>query len=96
MELQSVWGTGFCMGSVAVKNTGNQAVLGWELTFDLPNATIASDWSGSASRSGDRVTVIPPNWGRKIAAGATVRTYGFCANGDANSAQPKNIKASTK
>jgi hypothetical protein len=44
-------------------------------------SAITSSWSGTAVRSADVVTVTPPDWAGRIAAGARSTSFGFCASG---------------
>ena len=77
----STWSSGFCR-STKITNTGTTNVNTWKLTFTLPpGAAISSSWNGTVAKNGSTITVTPPSWGAKIAAGKTVSVFGFCASG---------------
>jgi len=81
MARDSRWATGFCR-SFTVRNAGTADAGTWTLSFRLPaGSRIRDSWNGSVARSGDVVTVTPPSWAERIAAGASVRAFGFCAEG---------------
>lgn len=75
---QSDWNTGYCY-VFQIRNSGSQAITGWNLRFQLQNATIASHWSGSLSQSGSQVTVQPLTWNQTVFPGQMFEV-GFCAN----------------
>jgi hypothetical protein len=77
----STWAGGFCR-SFKVANSGIVTSTGWKLTFTLPSTVaITQSWSGSATRSGNTVTVTPETWAAKVAPGPGAASFGFCASG---------------
>ncbi len=77
----STWETGFCR-SFTVRNTGPAQATSWTLSFRMPAGSRLRDtWNGTAVQSGDRVTVTPATWSQRIAPGASVSAFGFCADG---------------
>lgn len=78
LRTDSQWPTGYCQTAI-IRNTSTVNATSWTLTFDLPSGhTISQSWSGTATRSGNTVTVRPASWGAAIAAGQTRSDFGFC------------------
>ncbi len=78
LRTDSQWPTGYCQTAI-IRNTSTVNATSWTLTFDLPSGhTISQSWSGTATRSGNTVTVRPASWGATIAAGQTRSDFGFC------------------
>ncbi|WP_405579634.1 glycoside hydrolase family 48 protein [Streptomyces sp. NBC_01190] len=70
----SDWGSGFT-ANAKITNVGTAAISGWTLTYAYTgNQTLQSGWNGTWSQSGHNVTVVAPDWGKTIAAGANVTT----------------------
>jgi len=77
----STWTGGFCR-SFKITNSGGKSSTNWKLTFTLPSSVkITDSWSGTATRSGNVVTVTAPSWAASIAPGTSVAAFGFCASG---------------
>jgi cellulase/cellobiase CelA1 len=74
------WNTGFT-AAVTVTNTGDTAVNGWTLTFDLPaGQRVSQGWSAQWSQSGATVTAKNASWNGALGA-ATRTTFGYLGNG---------------
>jgi len=87
----STWTGGLCR-SFKIANAGTTSSRSWKLTFTLPSSVkITDSWSGSATRSGNLVTVTAPSWAASVAPGASVAAFGFCASG---SGEPSAISVS--
>lgn len=82
------------MDSAIVVNHGSDSASGWTLEFDLPNATITSDWNGTVARDGDHFTVTPAGWAATVPAGGSSQSYGFCASGSGDAALPTGMSVS--
>jgi hypothetical protein len=77
----STWASGFCR-SFKIANSGGKSSTNWKLTFTLPSSVkITDSWSGTATRSGNVVTVMAPSWAASVAPGTNVAAFGFCASG---------------
>ena len=88
----STWDTGYCR-SFTVRNAGTSEVASWRLGFTLPaDAAIRDSWNGTIARSGNQVTVTPAAWASRIAPGASVSAFGFCAAG---TTEPAGVVATT-
>jgi cellulase/cellobiase CelA1 len=70
------WQGGFT-ANVTVANTSSTALNGWTLTFTFPgDQKITSAWNGTASQSGENVSVTNVSYNGQIpAAGST--SFGF-------------------
>ena len=93
----STWAGGFCR-SFKVANSGSATSTGWRLTFTLPSTVaITQSWSGSATRSGNTVTVTPEAWAAKVAPGSGSASFGFCAsgNGEPTAVAVREVASST-
>jgi O-glycosyl hydrolase len=80
------WPGGFT-ANVTIANTSSTAINGWTLTFTFPgDQKITNAWSGTATQSGENVSVTNVNYNAAIpAAGST--SFGFqgtWANSDAS------------
>ena len=81
MKKDSTWNGGFCR-SFTVANAGTRVSTNWKLVFTLPaSVKITDSWSGTASRTGNIVTVMAPSWAAAIGPRASVAAFGFCATG---------------
>ncbi|WP_344956101.1 endo-1,4-beta-xylanase, partial [Actinomadura miaoliensis] len=70
------WNTGFT-AAVTITNTGNTAINGWTLTFDLPaGQRVSQGWSAQWSQSGATVTAKNASWNGALAPGAAT-SIGF-------------------
>jgi cellulase/cellobiase CelA1 len=87
----STWSGGYCRGFV-VQNTGATGVgAGWRLQFTLPaGAQITKSWNGASSRSGNTVTVTPPDWAALLPAGVSANPFGFCAS--SSGGEPSDVQ----
>jgi O-glycosyl hydrolase len=71
---QSQWAGGFVAG-VMITNTGTSAVNGWTLKFNFGgDQQITSTWNGTATQSGENVTVTNASYNASIAPGGNVST----------------------
>ncbi len=69
---QNDWGSGFT-GAVSIKNTGNQPINGWTLTWTWAgNQHIIQSWNSNYTQSGQNVTLTNAAWNGTINAGATL------------------------
>jgi endoglucanase len=81
VKKDSTWNGGLCR-SFTITNTGTRASTNWKLRFTLPaSVKITDSWSGTASRSGNVVTVTAPSWAASVAPRTSVAAFGFCATG---------------
>ena len=70
------WGDGF-NGAVTVRNSGDQAITGWTVTFTFPgNQRVTNGWAGVWSQTGAAVTVRNADWNGALAPAAST-TAGF-------------------
>ncbi|MFC8392203.1 glycoside hydrolase family 11 protein [Streptomyces sp. NPDC057238] len=80
----NAWNNGF-NGEVTI-TAGNGGVTNWSVPMTLAgNQTIASLWNGTASRSGNVVTVTPAGHNRTLGAGQST-SFGFTVNGPSSPA----------
>jgi GH18 family chitinase len=72
------WGTGYC-ASIAVTNTASTKAVRWSV--DVPNivGTVGNLWGGKYTMQGTTMHLSGPDWNPDLAAGATNRDAGFCA-----------------
>ena len=82
---QSQWAGGFVAG-LTITNTGSSAINGWTLGFTFPgDQKITTAWNGTATQSGENVTITHASYNGSIAAGAntSVGFQGTWASSDA-------------
>jgi endo-1,4-beta-xylanase len=80
------WQSGY-NGQVTVK-AGSAALSSWTVTLTLPSGQqLASTWNGTATTSGQVVTVRPVGWNSSVAAGAST-SFGFTVNKNGSNADP--------
>jgi glucuronoarabinoxylan endo-1,4-beta-xylanase len=73
---QSQWAGGFVAG-VTIANTGSPQINGWTLKFTFPgDQKITNAWSGTATQSGENVTITNASYNAAIPPGGTV-SLGF-------------------
>ena len=73
---QSQWGGGFVAG-VTITNTGTSAISGWTLKFTFPgDQKITNAWNGTATQSGEAVTITNASYNGTIAPGGNT-SLGF-------------------
>jgi len=73
---QSQWGGGFVAG-VTITNTGSSAISGWTLKFTFPgDQKITNAWNGTATQSGEAVTITNASYNGTIAPGGNT-SLGF-------------------
>ena len=83
----SQWGGGF-VASVTVTDTGTAAISGWTLKFTFPgDQQITSAWSGTASQSGQNVTITNASYNASIAPGGST-SLGFQGTWNTSDAAP--------
>jgi O-glycosyl hydrolase len=85
---QSQWAGGFVAG-VTVANTGSSAISGWTLKFSFPgDQQITNSWNGTASQSGENVSITNASYNGSIAPGSSVSLgfQGTWTNSDATPA----------
>ena len=81
----SQWAGGFT-ASVTITNTGTAALNGWTLKFTFPgDQHITNAWNGSASQSGENVTITNASYNGTIAPGGNTSAgfQGTWTNSDA-------------
>jgi Cellulose binding domain/Glycosyl hydrolases family 11/Putative Ig domain len=81
----SQWTGGFTAG-VTINNTSSSAINGWTLKFTFPgDQHITSSWNGTASQSGEAVTITNASYNGAIAAGGntSIGFQGTWTNSDA-------------
>jgi hypothetical protein len=72
----STWSGGYT-ANFTITNPGPAAVNGWTLTFTLPSgATMVNSWNGTASISGNVVSVTNASWNGSLGSGASAN-FGF-------------------
>ncbi|MFF4273428.1 glycoside hydrolase family 9 protein [Streptomyces sp. NPDC001536] len=70
-KVENAWSDGFT-ATVTVKNTGQSAVDGWQLTWSYPGGQrVTSAWNATVAQSGAAVVARNVDWNRAIAPGAT-------------------------
>lgn len=88
----SEWGSGYCY-VFTITNTGDQPAPTWELTFDVTQFSIYSNWNGDYDLQGGTYTVTPENYNRNIPPGGSVNDIGYCANKTGTPFLPENLQA---
>ncbi len=81
----SQWAGGFVAG-VTIANTGTSAISGWKLGFTFPgDQKITNAWNGTATQSGETVSITNASYNATIAAGSStsVGFQGTWASSDA-------------
>ncbi|WP_286217212.1 cellulose binding domain-containing protein [Paraoerskovia sediminicola] len=74
--VHGVWPGGF-NAQVTLKNTGDEAVEGWELGWHLDSGeSVAKHWSADVAQDGDRVSASNLSWNRVVEPGQSV-TFGY-------------------
>ncbi|MGW6458851.1 cellulose binding domain-containing protein [Streptomyces sp. NPDC055078] len=77
----SAWAGGYT-GQYVITNDTGRTKSDWTLEFELPaGTTIGSLWNGEHTTRGQRVTVKPPSWKKRLGPGASV-TVGFVTRAD--------------
>jgi hypothetical protein len=75
----SNWGSGF-QANVAI--TADEAIDGWELTWDFPTGTrVSNAWNVDWSQSGTAFTGSDVGWNATVASGQTREVFGFIGSG---------------
>jgi cellulase/cellobiase CelA1 len=86
-RVKNTWSGAF-HGELVVTNTGTTTHTGWTLQFAFPgNQVISSMWNGSASQTGNQVTVTPVAWYSPLPPG-TNASIGFVASFTGPNASP--------
>ena len=84
----SQWPGGFT-ANVTIADTGSSPVSGWTLGFTFPgDQQITSSWNGTASQSGEKVTIANASYNGSIAAGGGSVTIGFQGTWTSSDAAP--------
>ncbi|MEU9146330.1 cellulose binding domain-containing protein [Streptomyces sp. NPDC048349] len=87
----SSWSGGYT-GQYVITNATGQSRSDWTLQFDLPaGVRIDSLWNAVHTVDGQRVTVKPASWNRRMAAGASV-TVGFVTSGPGTPGDPTGCR----
>ncbi|MDB1088262.1 endo-1,4-beta-xylanase [Streptomyces sp. ACA25] len=73
---------------VEVRVTSQQALNGWEVTFDLPSGSVTQSWNAEVSQSGNRVTARNLGYNGNIGAGGSL-SFGFQTNSGDEYATPR-------
>lgn len=75
----SDWGNGYCV-TLRVHNDSAAPVSDWSVEADLGASRIFTSWNGNFSSQSGLTTIKPGfSWNRKISAGGTQQSIGFCA-----------------
>ncbi|MEE1756434.1 cellulase family glycosylhydrolase [Streptomyces sp. SP18CS02] len=83
----SEWSGGF-NADITIRNTGNQAVKGWQLDFAFPSGqTVNSAWNAKVSQQGAAVKARPESWTETIPAGGSV-SFGLSGSSPAGNTAP--------
>ncbi|HZR49703.1 MAG TPA: arabinofuranosidase catalytic domain-containing protein [Streptosporangiaceae bacterium] len=87
---QSQWAGGFVAG-LTITDTGTAAISGWTLTFTFPgDQKITTAWNGTASQSGENVTITNASYNGTIAPG-TSTSLGFQGTWNTSDAVPSSF-----
>jgi O-glycosyl hydrolase len=87
---QSQWAGGFVAG-VTITNTGTSAISGWTLKFTFGgDQKITSAWNGTATQSGENVTITNAAYNGSIAPGAST-SAGFQGTWTTSDAVPASF-----
>jgi hypothetical protein len=86
-QTTSQWAGGFT-ASVTITNTGSAALSGWTLAFTFPgDQHITSAWNGTATQSGENVTITNASYNGAIPAGGST-SAGFQGTWSTSDAAP--------
>jgi chitin-binding protein len=86
-KTSSQWSNGY-QGEVTVKNNGATSTGAWTATLTLPSGqTVTQVWNGTATTSGQTVTVKNANYNGSLGGGAST-TFGYLANLSGNLTAP--------
>jgi len=81
------------MAKYVVTNPTSAAVTGWTLEFDLPaGMTMGNTYHGTATRNGNRVTVVNAHYNGTVAAGRNTEPYSFWFIATGTQAEPTNCR----
>ncbi len=76
--VQTQWSTGYVIQPLTVTNTGTSAITGWTVAFTLPAGhTMTGSWNGTATVSGQTVTIRNAGHNGALAPGASTGGLGF-------------------
>jgi acetylxylan esterase len=86
----SEWAGGF-VANVTIANTGTTTINGWTLRFTFPgDQKITNAWNGTASQTGENVTVTSASYNATIPAGGST-SLGFQGTWAASDAAPTSF-----
>ena len=86
-QVVTVMGSGFVAG-MTITNTGRTAINGWTLAFAFPgDQHITSAWNGTATQSGENVTITNASYNGAIAPGGNT-SVGFQGTWTTSDAPP--------
>jgi Glycosyl hydrolase family 12/Cellulose binding domain len=89
-SVASSWRGGF-RGRVVIRNTGSQKLDGWKLGWTFPDGQrVRNLWDGSATQSGEAVTVTNKSYNGTVAVGGTV-TVGFTGTDTGDNTSPSSV-----
>jgi acetylxylan esterase len=89
-QTTSQWAGGFT-ASVMIGNTSSTALSGWTLTFTFPgDQHITSSWNGTATQSGENVTITNASYNGAIGAGGST-SIGFQGTWTSSDAAPTSF-----
>ncbi len=89
-QTTSQWTGGFT-ASVTIASTGSAALTGWTLKFTFPgDQHITSAWNGTATQSGENVTITNASYNGTIAAGGSA-SAGFQGTWTSSDATPASF-----
>ncbi|MEV5328093.1 cellulose binding domain-containing protein [Nonomuraea sp. N2-4H] len=79
--VQTQWSTGYVIQPLTITNTGTATMNGWTVTFTLPAGhRLAGSWNGTATVSGQTVTIRNVAHNGTLAPGASNGSVGFQAD----------------
>ncbi|MEU6714836.1 fibronectin type III domain-containing protein [Nonomuraea sp. NPDC046802] len=79
--VQTQWATGYVVQPRTITNTGTSTITGWTVTFTLPPGhTLTGSWNGTATVSGQSVTIRNVAHNGTLAPGAATTGVGFQAS----------------
>jgi hypothetical protein len=89
-QTTSQWAGGFTAG-VTITDTGSAALSGWTLKFTFPgDQHITSAWNGTATQSGETVTITNASYNGTVAAGGST-SAGFQGTWTSSDATPASF-----
>ncbi len=83
-------GLRYC-GFFDVKNTSNQPISNWKITFQMTQFQMDGSWNGVYKLSAGQFTVTVPNWAQTLSPQQSMGAIGFCAKKTGVNFAPTNV-----